>query len=254
MTRGATVLALAACALALALGLPSAAGAGGGDNTAIAINTKDGTSLFKLAFAIRRVGGDVVDQTNAAVAFASCTDCQTVAVAIEVVLVTGDPSVVTPTNLALALNEECDLCVTVADAIQWVLGTGGQVHFTAEGNQALARIRQELQDLRKANLSAAEVQQRLQGILDELAHVLEHELVPAGPPAAAGEGETSTSSSEPSSTEPTSTAPAEPPPETSTPATTTTAPETASTTEPETTTATATTETTGTEPTATTSP
>ena len=234
MSRRASILALAACALALAFGLPAGARAEGG-NTAIAINTKDGTSVFKLAFAIRRVGGDVVDQTNAAVAFASCTDCQTVAIAIEVVLVTGDPSVVTPTNLALALNEGCDLCVTVANAIQWVLGTGGQVHFTAEGNQALARIRQELQELRKGTLSAAEVQQRLQEILDELRQVLENELVPAGRPAEAGDDRASTSTGE-ASTEPASTAPVEPPSSTTAPAATTTAPE-ATTTAPEATTA-----------------
>ena len=68
------------------------------DNSAVAVNTKDGTNLFKFAFDIRRVMGDVVENQNAAVAYANCEDCQTVAVAIQIVLVFSDPSVVTPEN------------------------------------------------------------------------------------------------------------------------------------------------------------
>ncbi|MFN2471431.1 MAG: hypothetical protein ABR583_10705 [Gaiellaceae bacterium] len=95
------------------------------DNAAIAINTKDGSSVFKLAFKIRKVAGDVVDETNAAVAYSSCESCRTVAIAIEIVLVTGNPSVVTPTNLAIAINENCNLCTAFAAAYQIVIGTGG---------------------------------------------------------------------------------------------------------------------------------
>src|SRR2546421_7615949 len=121
------LLILVVALFGIGFGAPPALADGGGDNTAIAINTKDGSSIFKLAFSIKRVAGDVVDSTNAAVAFASCNDCSTVAVAIEVVLVTGDPSTVTPTNLALAMNVDCQSCITVADAYQFVIGTGGEV-------------------------------------------------------------------------------------------------------------------------------
>ena len=71
----------------IACGAPAGATAGGGDNAAVAINTKDGATVFKVAFAIRHVMNGVVDQTNGAVAYASCTDCTTVAIAIEIVLV-----------------------------------------------------------------------------------------------------------------------------------------------------------------------
>ncbi|MDQ3823438.1 MAG: hypothetical protein M3321_09385, partial [Actinomycetota bacterium] len=158
------------------------------DNTAIAINTKDGAALFKFAFSVSRVAGDVVDNGNAAVAFASCEDCQTVAIAIQVVLVTGDPEVVTPTNLALAFNVECTLCETLASAYQFVFGTGGPVHFTAEGNQALAELRREFHELRKEapNLSIAQIQARVAALVDRLRVVLANELVPAGRAGEAG--------------------------------------------------------------------
>ena len=86
------------------------------DNAAVSVNTKDGTTVFKVAFAIRHVMSDVVTETNAAVAYNSCTDCASVAIAFEIVLVEGDPSVVSPTNVAIAYNQDCTACVAVAEA------------------------------------------------------------------------------------------------------------------------------------------
>jgi putative peptide zinc metalloprotease protein len=187
-------LLLLAFVLALATGLARPDGAraddgddGGrsGDNAAIAINTKSGSSLFKFAFSIRQVAGDVVDQTNAAVAYSSCEECQTTAIAIQIVLVTGSPSVVTPTNLAIAINENCTLCETFAGAYQIVLGTGGPVRFTDEGRRRIVEITREIRRLRDADLSPFELKSRLDVLVGQLKSVLATELVPIGP----GEGE-----------------------------------------------------------------
>jgi putative peptide zinc metalloprotease protein len=176
------LLASAVAATGLAGARPAVAAADGGDNTAIAVNTTNGSTLIKVAFAIRHVMGNVVDQGNAAVAYASCTDCTTVAVAIEIVLVEGNPSVVTPTNIALAYNELCSLCVTVADAMQFVEGTGGPVHFDAEGNKILAQIRQELESLKHQTLTLDELQAKIDQIRAQIVDVLQNHLVPAGKP------------------------------------------------------------------------
>jgi putative peptide zinc metalloprotease protein len=151
-----------------------------GDNAAIAVNTKDGTTVFKVAFAIRHVMKGVVDQTNAAVAYASCTECATVAIAFEIVLVESNPTVVTPTNLAIAFNENCTTCVAVAEAYQFVLGTGGAVHFDSEGNQILAQIRKELHSLKKEDLTIDQLQAKLDDIAARIADVLANHLVPVG--------------------------------------------------------------------------
>src|SRR5437588_4624575 len=221
------LLAATVASAGLAGARPAIAPAQGGGNTAIAVNTTTGSTLIKVAFAIRDVMGNVVDQSNAAVAYASCTDCTTVAIAIEIVLVEGDPSVVTPTNLALAYNELCSLCITVADAIQFVEGTGGPVHFDAEGNRILAEIRQELEQLKHETLTLTELQAKIEEIRSKLVDVLEHHLVPAGKPQAPpAPPETTTAESTPTSTA-TTTTPTEPGTTTSTPTetTTTTGPE-----------------------------
>ncbi len=228
-----TLLLAAFFALGLTAGAPTAALAG--DNAAISVNTKDGTTVFKVAFAIRHVMGDVVDETNGAVAYASCTDCAAVAIAFEIVLVEGNPSTVTPTNVAIAINENCDTCVAVAEAYQFVLGTGGLVHFDSEGNKILADIRKELHSLKKEDLTIHQLQAELDSISARIADVLANHLVPV-PGKKTGQQDTTTTTA------------------TTTPETTTTTPETTTTSTPTTTESTTTEPTTTSEVTTTTGP
>ena len=201
-----TILLAALLGLGLTTGAPTAASAG--DNAAIAVNTKDGTTVFKVAFAIRHVMGDVVDETNGAVAYASCTDCAAVAIAFEIVLVEGNPSTVTPTNVAIAFNENCESCVAIAEAYQFVLGTGGLVHFDSEGNRILAEIRRELHSLRKEDLTLEQLQSELDSIATRIGDVLANHLVPVGhgKKKQAQESETTSTAPETTSTAPTTTA------------------------------------------------
>ncbi len=178
MRRLAAVVALG---LVGALAPAAPAAAQGGDTAAVAINTKDGFDLFRLAFQVRRATTDTVDTSNGAVAYASCTDCQTIALAIQVVLVSGyDSSTVSPENIAIAINESCVLCDTLASAYQFVLTAEGALRFTAEGNQRLAEIRRALLELRNSGLTGPEIQAKVDALMDDLAQVLSTELVPAG--------------------------------------------------------------------------
>jgi putative peptide zinc metalloprotease protein len=175
-------LATLVAGVALVAGIAATPGeaVAGGDNAAVAINTKNGSSLFRFAFKVRRVAGGIVDSSNAAVAFSQCESCRTTAIAIQIVLATGNPTTVTPTNVAVALNDQCTLCVTFASAYQFVLGTGGPVRFTAEGNQELAAIKRELRALRRAHLEPPELQERVSSLMTRLRTVLGTQLVPAG--------------------------------------------------------------------------
>jgi putative peptide zinc metalloprotease protein len=201
-----TILLAGLLAVGFAAGSPASA-QGGGDNTAIAINTKDGATVFRIAFAIRHVMNGVVDQGNAAVAVASCTECATVAIAIEIVLVESNANVVTPTNLALAFNNQCTLCLTVANAYQFVLSTGGAVHFDAEGNKILAEIKNELEKLKHETLTLAELQSRLDSMIARIRDVLANHLVPNGPPQETETQTTTTTTSTTTTTTPSTTAP-----------------------------------------------
>ena len=175
------VLVLPATAMAqTAEPTPSQAIAGdtnGGDTAVVALNTRDDANIFRFAFMVKRTMQDVVDNDNAAVAVASCTECQTVAASFQIVLILSDPSIVTTDNLALAMNIDCSFCATLASAYQFVMTTGGQVRFTDEGNRELAAIRQALQALRRSDLSIAEIQAKLDELKARVANVLATQLV-----------------------------------------------------------------------------
>lgn len=181
--RFALILLSVLLALGLAAGLPGGALADGreGDNSAVAINTKDDASRFRLAFKVSRVAGDVVDNVNLAIAFSQCERCRTTAIAVQIVLVDGSPSTITPQNIAVAVNEQCTLCQSFASARQFVIGRGEPLKFTALGRQQLAEIRHDLHALREETLSPPELDQRVSAIVDRLRVVLDTQLVPAAP-------------------------------------------------------------------------
>lgn len=201
------VISLALSLVAVIGATPGAAWADGGDTTAVAINTRDGASIFRLAFQIRRVAGSVVDQQNAAVAYASCAECQTVAIAFQVVLAMGDVDTATPENYALAINQDCTECTTLAAAYQFVLSTDGAVHFSADGYRTLAELRRRLLELRDAELSPDEYLAELDEIAAALRQVLDEELNLAGPPSAADSSVESVDPTEGATAAPQATAP-----------------------------------------------
>jgi len=170
-----------ALVLSLAPASSATAGAAGGANQAEAINEKDGSSVFDLAFEVRRVSSGVVDQTNSAVAYSSCESCQTVAIAFQIVLVSGSPDTVTPTNLAVALNEECTTCQTIALAYQFVFGTGEPLEFTKEGRERLKEIRKGLDALGEEGLTPDEIRTGAQQLADEVKLLLSTGLAPSEP-------------------------------------------------------------------------
>ena len=227
----------------VAIASPASAQAkfGEDDNHAVAINTEDGASVFRIAFSVRWVTDGVVDQTNAAVALASCVDCQTVALAFQVVFVQGGANTVTPENLALAYNEQCVACVTYASATQVVLGVDGPVRLTGEGWRRLAAFHRSLRDLEDAapTLTISQLNAQVQAAKQELLSILATEVVPIGPPPDEEADETTTTSESTTST-------TEPDDETTSTSTTTTTIETETTTSTtaaeETTTTTSTTE------------
>jgi putative peptide zinc metalloprotease protein len=92
-----------------------------GDNRALVVNTVDGSTVYDLALAFVWVtDGGPVEHRNDALAYASCTDCKSVAVAFQVVLIIGQADEIIPVNVSEAGNFECEACTTHALALQLV--------------------------------------------------------------------------------------------------------------------------------------
>jgi TolA-binding protein len=171
--------------LALGGASPAAALAATGDpNQAIAVNQTDGASVFEFAFDVQNTLSDTIDQENGALAYSSCEACQTVAVAIQFVLVsTENPGTITPLNEAVAINDQCTSCSTLATALQFVVGTGEPIRLTHRGQAELDQIRRLLGKLKKrfeaGKLTTDDVKLELADIQQRLRRISREEIVPA---------------------------------------------------------------------------
>ena len=137
------------------------------------MNTGDNRFRYSSSLSLIWVtGGDPVDQWNEAWALASCTNCKTVAIAFQVVLIVGSSPIVTPVNSAVAVNYECQACITHALAEQLVLT------LTGEPTPAtLADLKAAWEQLQKEStgfhaLSLVEVRQQLEAAQKQLAQIL----------------------------------------------------------------------------------
>jgi hypothetical protein len=155
------------------------------DTHAIVVNHGDGRYRYAVSLKIVKIDGEVVDPQNAAVAVAAnCTDCTTVAISLQGVLVYGDPTVFAPENIALAYNENCSNCQTLAEAYQQIVPVDGKVRITGEGRREIAAVRQDLNTIRTADLTLAEIDARVDADAARLLSVLRNDVVPIGRPAA----------------------------------------------------------------------
>ena len=170
--RIAAVLAVLACALPA-----GSAQAAHRDNIAQATIEQDGGRAFDFAWDISRQRGGIVDNANKAHAAARCTDCEATAIAFQIVLVSGAPSRVAPTNEAVALNLECTRCEVVAEARQFVRVVEDPVKITRAGRAELARVRRALRALEAADPPIDELHRAVEAQEARVREVLGTELV-----------------------------------------------------------------------------
>lgn len=122
--------------------LPAASGPGG--TQALAVNTRDGTTVYRVAYSLITVsGGAPIANTNGAFAMARCRNCTTVAVSFQVILVVGNSSRVAPVDVSGTFNKDCPACDTVAIADQLVV--------TLRSRPSAALTAELQADLRKLN-------------------------------------------------------------------------------------------------------
>jgi hypothetical protein len=158
----------AALVLALAAGGAQAAENTGPDNVVNVETTGTGVTDTQSALKVGSFGGTNLQSENVASAYShDCTDCRTVAVAVQAVFVTGNPSTSEPKNVAAALNERCVRCTTFAYAYQYVVSTNGGVYLDGETRADIRRIRGEIADVTDSSLAPPDMDARLQQLTSE---------------------------------------------------------------------------------------
>jgi putative peptide zinc metalloprotease protein len=157
-------------ALVMALGLamiPSpAAAVGGPSNIVIAVNQTDGRLAIRSNVQMMREPGMTAAPQNFAFARASCTDCQTIAVALQVNFASTDARYVAPQNVAVATNDGCTRCTTIALAYQVFL-TVDDPTATPDGVREVVRdLDAELREVSTdPNITPAQAETRIVSVI-----------------------------------------------------------------------------------------
>jgi hypothetical protein len=144
-------------------------GGGGGKNVVIAVNRVDRRLAVRANLQVNRIPGPNVQPANIALATSSCTDCQTLVVALQLNIAGTQARVIIPQNVAHASNEGCLRCVTIARAVQYLFTVpdplAGAPPATDPLLRALDRALTEIQT--DPTLTLEEAEARLDAVIAE---------------------------------------------------------------------------------------
>ncbi|HEY7623410.1 MAG TPA: hypothetical protein VIA63_00135 [Candidatus Limnocylindria bacterium] len=142
-------------------------------------NKQDGRFMARASIRMHRIKGDDVTPVNLALAQATCTDCQTIAVAVQVAFYERGAHNVQPQNIAIASNVGCTHCVTIARAIQYVIPVDDlkkdvpdEVKRLVKDLDKEARYFASIKSIDELN--SDEANRRLQRILDQYADLQQY--------------------------------------------------------------------------------
>ena len=146
------------------------------DNVALAQIATDAGHDFDFSWEIRKQRGGIVDHLNSAQAYSQCLACGATAVAFQIVLATNSNTVI-PRNEAIAINNECTNCETVAEARQFVRVYDRAVRITGAGRAVLDDVRTKLDALATQNLDALALHTAVEAQEARVKDVLANEVV-----------------------------------------------------------------------------
>jgi putative peptide zinc metalloprotease protein len=165
---------------ATALAGPPPAGADGPANRVMAVNQSDGRVATMARTALMQDPGPAVGAENVALARASCSDCRTVAVAVEVVTVDGPVTDFHPLNAAVAVNEACTRCATYAYARQEIIAVDGEFSPSDVGRDEIRRLSDAIDRLAASDEPFLQMGAELDGLVIQLRDAVLREIGRSG--------------------------------------------------------------------------
>lgn len=152
-----------------------------GDNIVSVHNDSDGSVRTRATTSVAQNPGPSVLNANEAFAYASCTDCRTVAAAVQVLVVEGPTSDYEPANVAVALNENCLRCQTFAFARQVVLTPGLHIEIGDDAEEQIGFIQSRIRSAAAASsVPFEELTAQLDDLTEQLVSVVQGEIDRAG--------------------------------------------------------------------------
>lgn len=137
----------------------------GGNNVVMINNHQDDSLRVKGSVQLNRINAPNVAPQNLARAYSSCTDCETLAVAMQVNLIRRDTNRVVPANAAVAINYQCTRCRTIAVALQYTLSVDDPMQTPHDVRQLVRQMDLELREIARAADSLSEAIERINGVI-----------------------------------------------------------------------------------------
>jgi putative peptide zinc metalloprotease protein len=156
-----------------------------GNNIVQVFNVTDGKWLARDGVVVSHNPTATVANQNLAYARARCTNCRTVAVAVQVLLVEGKPTSFQPANAAVAVNENCSFCQTFAYANQVVLTPYRPVHIGKSAQERIEQLQEQIDGVTHSAEAFPQMSTDLDGLTAQLVGVVQAEIQRSG--SAAGE-------------------------------------------------------------------
>jgi hypothetical protein len=140
---------------------------GNGRNEVILHNCTNDQLRVRASIQLNTIPGRVVKPLNVAYAEGSCVSCQTLSVALQVNLYSGERGRdVEPENVALALNTGCSDCFTVARAIQYNEPVDEPQDVPDDVARTVDRLDDELRSIqRDPDITLSDAEARLNAVL-----------------------------------------------------------------------------------------
>jgi hypothetical protein len=108
-----------------------------------------------------------VAPVNIAGSYSSCANCSTLAVAMQIVLISKSTYYAAPQNAATAVNYACTGCVTAAVADQWVISVDDPTQIPPRARQLANDLDAQLRAIRATAISVQDALQKLQSVVAE---------------------------------------------------------------------------------------
>lgn len=141
-------------------------GYGGPHNVVKLVNRQDDRLRVKGNIQLNRIRGDTVAPANVAIAGASCSDCETFSIALQLNLIQENWQTFVPENAAVAANAGCTRCHTVAYALQYLIPVDDPSEVPRNVDSLVRELDQELNRIHSdRSLTLEMAEQRLVAIV-----------------------------------------------------------------------------------------
>ncbi|MFN2581321.1 MAG: hypothetical protein ABR498_01095 [Candidatus Dormibacteria bacterium] len=111
-------------------------------NVVIVVNHQTDNFRARGGVKLNEIDSSSTAPVNDAEAFGQCTNCQTIALAIEINIMSNSAHVLVPQNSAIAVNYQCQQCDTIALAYQFNI-------TVPDPHQVPSRVNQLVQDMQR---------------------------------------------------------------------------------------------------------